>query len=150
MDIKFKCTKDSFRGSSHNCVMEFDAYENFEQLSEFYVSFDKNLIFSKEEYFKGGIPYDMWDDYVIWDNGKIVSRAAIWKYSQTKWEVAAVSSLPEYRGKGYGEMLVGHCTAIILSHGKVATCTTNDTNIAIRGLLEKVGFTETKQTVLQA
>ena len=88
--------------------------------------------------------------YVIWDNGKIVSRAAIWKYSQTKWEVAAVSSLPEYRGKGYGEMLVGHCTAIILSHGKVATCTTNDTNIAIRGLLEKVGFTETKQTVLQA
>ena len=41
---------------------------------EFYVSFDKNLVFSKEEYFKGGIPYDTWDDYVIWDNGKIVSR----------------------------------------------------------------------------
>ena len=143
MEVKFKCTKDTFRNSVHECVMEFDAYENFEQLSEFYISFDKSLVFSKEEYFKSAIPCDIWDDYVIWDNGKIVARAAIWKYSQTAWEVAAVSTLPEHRGKGYGEMLVGHCTAIILRNGKVATCTTSDTNIAMRRLIEKVGFTET-------
>ena len=142
MDIKYKCTKDSFKGSSYSCVMEFDAYENFEALSEFYVSFDKNLVFSKEAYFAGGISRDLWDDYVIWDNGKIVSRAAIWKYSQTAWEVAAVSTLPEYRGKGYGAMVVRHCAAIILEHGKVATSTTSDTNTAMRRILENTGFTE--------
>jgi GNAT superfamily N-acetyltransferase len=30
----------------------------------------------------------------------------VWKYSQTAWEVAAVSTLPEYRGKGYGKALL--------------------------------------------
>ena len=140
MDMKYKCTKDSFKGASHSCVMEFDAYENFDQLSDFYVSFDKSLVFSKEAYFQGGIPRDIWDDYVIWESGKIVSRAAIWKYSPTAWEVAAVSTLPEHRGKGYAEMLVSHCTAIILRNGKVATCTTADNNLTMRRLLEKVGW----------
>ena len=142
MDIRFQCTKDSFKGASHSCIMEFDAYENFEQLSNFYVSFDKNLIFTKEAYFKGGIPRELWNDYVIWDNGKIVSRAAIWKYSPTAWEVAAVSTLPEHRCKGYGEMLVSHCTAIILQNRKVATCTTDSQNITMRNLIEKVGYTK--------
>ena len=140
-EIKYICTKDSFRGSLHPCVMEFDAYENYEALSEFYVSFDQNLKFSKEEYFANAIPSDLWNDYVILDQGKIVARAAIWKYSQTAWEVAAVSTLPEYRGKGYGEMVVSHCTALILNHGKVATCTTSDTNQTMRSVAEKVGFT---------
>lgn len=144
MDIKFQCTNDSFKGSLHPCVEEFDAYENFEKLSEFYISFDKSLVFTKETYFKGGIPRELWNDYVIWDNGKIVSRAAIWKYSPTAWEVAAVSTLPKYRGKGYGEMLVSHCTAIILQNEKMATCTTDSQNIIMRNLIEKVGFTITK------
>ena len=54
-EIKYICTKDSFRGSLHPCVMDFDAYENYEALSEFYVSFDQNLKFSKEEYFANAI-----------------------------------------------------------------------------------------------
>ena len=144
MDIKFQCTKDSFKGSLHPCVMEFDVYENFEQLSDFYVSFDKSLVITKEEYFMGVIHRELWDDYVILDNGKIVSRAAIWKYSPTAWEVAAVSTSPEHRGKGYGEMLVSHCTAIILRNGKIATFTTNDQNITMRKLIEKAGFTKIK------
>ena len=92
MEIKYTCTKDSFRGSLHPCVMVFDAYENYEALSVFYVSFDKNLIISKEEYFANAIPSDLWDVYVIWD------------------------------------------------HGKVATCTTADTNQTMRRVAEKVGF----------
>jgi len=82
--------------------------------------------------------------YVIWEDGKIVARAAVWKYSETAWEVAAVSTLPGYRKRGYGAMVVSHLTAIILTNGKVATCTTGDTNTAMRGLAKKVGFTETR------
>lgn len=144
MDIKLQCKTDSFRGSTHNSVLEFDAYENYELLNEFFGSFDKSLMCSKEEYFDDGIDYDIWDDYVILEDGKIVARAGIWKYSQTAWEVAGVSTLPEYRCKGYGEMVVSHCTAIILNNGKIATCTTRDTNIAMRRTAEKVGFTEIK------
>lgn len=144
MLMKFICTSDSFRGPSAGCVSEFDAYKSFEQLMEYYRSFDKNLRYTKEEYFQSAIPYDIWDDYVIWADAKIVSRAAIWKYSPTAWEVAGVSTLPEHRGKGYSEMLVSHCTAIILASGRVATCTTEDTNTAMRRVLEKVGFTEAK------
>ena len=141
MDIKFQCTKDSFKGSTHNCVLEFDAYENYEQLNEYFGSFDKSLMCPKEEYFDG-FDYDTWDDYVIFEDGKIVSRAGIWKYSQTAWEVAGVSTLPEYRCKGYGKIIVSHCTAIILNNDKTATCTTSDTNIAMRRTAEKVGFME--------
>ena len=142
MDIKLKCTKDSFKGTTNNCVLEFDAYKNYEQLNEYFGSFDKSFMCSKEEYFGDGIDYELWDDYVIWEDGRIVSRAAIWKYSQTAWEVAAVSTLPEYRCKGYGEIIVSHCTALILNNGKIATCTTSDTNIAMRRTAEKVGFME--------
>jgi hypothetical protein len=71
---------------THNSVLAFDAYENYELLNEFFGSFDKNLMCSKEEYFDDGIDYDTWDDYVIWDDGKIVARAGIWKYSQTAEE----------------------------------------------------------------
>lgn len=146
MDIKFQCTKDSFKGSTHNCVLELDAYKNYEQLNEYFGSFDKSLMCSREEYFEG-FDYDTWDDYVIWKDGKIVCRAGIFKYSQAAWEVAGVSTLPEYRCKGYGESIVSHCTAIILNNGKIATCTTRDTNIAMRRTAEKVGFMEMTEKV---
>lgn len=146
MLIKFQCEADSFKGSAHDCVSEFDAAENYEPLYEFFASFGESFIRSKEEYFSDGLDYDIWDDYVIWEDEKIVARAAIWKYSQTAWEVAAVSTLPEYRRKGYGEMVVSHCTAIILNNGKIATCTTKDTNTAMRRTAEKVGFTEIKES----
>jgi len=41
MNIKYQCTKDSFKGSLHNCVKEFDANENYEPLNEFFGAFDK-------------------------------------------------------------------------------------------------------------
>lgn len=144
MLVNFKCVKDSFKGTFSDSVSEFDAHEKFEQLIEFFCSFDKKLRFTKEEYFRDAVPDDVWDDYVIWVDQKIVSRAAVWKYSPTAWEVAAVATLPEYRGKGYSEMLVAHCTATILSNGMVATCTTDGANTAMRRVLEKVGFTETE------
>ena len=141
MNIKLQCTKDSFKGSTHACVSEFDINENFDSLAEFFAAFGHVL--SKEEYFDDSITPDTWDDYVIWEDGKIVARAAVWKYSETAWEVAAVSTLPEYRCRGYGEKVVSHCTAVILSAGRVATCTTKDTNIAMRRTAEKVGFSVT-------
>ena len=144
MLLKFQCTKDSFKGASAGCVSAFDALESFDRLMDFYRSFDPKLAYTKEEYFRNAPPADVWEDYVIWDAGRIASRAAIWKYSPTAWEVAAVATLPELRGKGYSKLLVSHCTAIILSRGLVATCTTEDTNTAMRRVLEKVGFTETK------
>ena len=142
MDIRYQCMKEAFSGSSHTCVKAFDAYACYDALQEFYITFDKNLVFSKEEYFQSSVPSDLWDDYVIWENGKIIARAAIWKYSQTAWEVAAVSTLPAHRGKGYGTMVVEHCTAMILKSGKIATCTTSDTNTAMRRVAEKAGFSE--------
>jgi predicted GNAT family acetyltransferase len=142
--MKFRCTAASFKGTLADGVSEFDAYENFEQLNEFYGSFDKKFMCAKEAYFQSAPPRDVWTDYVICDGGQIIARAAIWKYSPTAWEVAAVSTLPEHRGKGYGEMLVGHCTAIILSNGIAATCTTEDTNAAMQRVLEKVGFAQTE------
>jgi len=139
MDIKYICTKNEFKGSMDDDVLLFDAYKNYEQLNEYFGTFDKNLMCSKEEYFDG-FDYDTWDDYVIIENGKIISRVGIWKYSDTEWEVAGVATLPEYCCRGYGERIVTHCIAIILACGRIATCTTKDTNVAMQRTAEKAGF----------
>jgi ribosomal protein S18 acetylase RimI-like enzyme len=73
-------------------------------------------------------------------NGEIIANAAVWKYSDTAWEVAAVSVLPEYRQKGYGKAIVAFVAEYILKSGRIATCTTDEDNIAMRETALSVGF----------
>ncbi|MCD8048864.1 MAG: GNAT family N-acetyltransferase, partial [Clostridia bacterium] len=103
--VKFICTDENLKGCTSDEVAEFDAYENYDMLNEFFGKHDKSLMCSKEEYFDG-FDYNTWDDYVIIENGEIIARAGIWKVNEREWEVAGVSTLPEYRRKGYGEKLV--------------------------------------------
>ena len=122
-------------------VSVFDAYENYDILNEFFGAHDKSLMCSKEEYFDG-FDMDTWHDYAIIEEGRMISRAAIWQRSEDAWEVAAVSTVPEYRRKGYGEAVVRYCLAKILEAGKAATLTTRDSNTAMIKTAFKAGFKE--------
>lgn len=139
MEVTFICTKDFFNGNVDNAVSKFDAYANYDLLNKFFGMHDKSLMCPKEEYFDG-FDYSTWDDYVIMEDGKIVARAGIWKYSDEAWEVAGVSTLPQYRQQGYGEKVVRHCIAVILSNEKIATCTTQENNTAMIKTAQKAGF----------
>ena len=137
--VKFICTKDDFDKAGDASVTKFDAFENYDMLNEFFGKHSPHLMEDKNTYFDG-YDFQAWDDYVIIENGEIISRAGIWKMNDECWEVAGVSTLPEYRKKGYGERVVRSCIACILKEGKTATCTTKITNIAMINTALKAGF----------
>ncbi len=137
--VKFICTDKSLRNCTSNCVTEFDSYENYDMINEFFGGHDKSLMCSKEEYFDG-FDRNAWTDYVIIENGKIISRAGIWKAKDNEWEVAGVSTLPAYRRKDYGKTVVRHCIAKIIESGRTATCSTKATNIPMIKTAIKAGF----------
>jgi predicted GNAT family acetyltransferase len=70
----------------------------------------------------------------------IAALAAVWTYSQTHWEVAAVSTAPAFRQSGYGKAVVCFVTAYILEQGRKATILTESTNVAMLKTAESVGF----------
>jgi GNAT superfamily N-acetyltransferase len=74
------------------------------------------------------------------DRGRIWAIAAVWRYSETAWEAAAVRTLPEGRRQGYAKAVVSFVTANILDAGRRATCTTGDDNLAMQRTAESVGY----------
>lgn len=137
--LDFICTKDVFSGSQDPSIVEFDAYEYYNIITELYDSCPECQSFPKEEYFEGDW-YDKWVDYVIWEDGRIAARAGIWKLSEKEWEVAGVITRPEYRQKGYSVRIVSHCVSKILEQGKTAILSTAETNYPMIGAAKKAGF----------
>jgi predicted GNAT family acetyltransferase len=76
----------------------------------------------------------------IVEHGAIAALAAVWTYSQTHWEVAAVSTAPASRQRGYGKAVVCFVTAHILEQGRKATILTENTNVAMLKTAEGIGF----------
>jgi len=71
---------------------------------------------------------------------RLLSIAAVWRYSETAWEVAAVRTQPDARRQGYAKAAVSFVTAHILDSGRRATCTTGADNVAMQRTAESVGF----------
>ena len=137
--LDFICTKEMFTGSTDTSVVPFDAYENYEIITALYDSCPECESFPKEEYFSGDW-YDKWEDYVIWEDGRIAARAGIWKCNEEQWEVAGVITHPEYRNKGYSARIVSHCITRILNEGKAAILSTAETNYSMIHAAQKAGF----------
>lgn len=137
--LEFICTDDTFLGADDAAVMQFDAYGCYDLLTAFYDSCPECQSFPKEEYFSGDW-YKDWEDYVIWQDGRIAARAGIWKCEADRWEVAGVITHPAYRRKGYAARVVAHCVARILQQGKVAFLSTAETNVPMISVAKGVGF----------
>jgi len=71
---------------------------------------------------------------------RLLSIAAVWRYSESAWEVAAVRTQPDARHCGYARAVVSFITAHILDSGRRATCTTGADNVAMQRTAESVGF----------
>jgi predicted GNAT family acetyltransferase len=76
----------------------------------------------------------------ILEGGRIISLAGVWRFSQDCWEVVAVSTLENCRRKGYSRSIVAFITSYILKSGRLATCSTDDDNIAMIATASSVGF----------
>jgi predicted GNAT family acetyltransferase len=71
---------------------------------------------------------------------RIISTAGLWRFSEDCWEVAAVSTLQDFRRRGYACQTVAFVTHHILEAGKLATCATGEGNAAMIATAKSVGF----------
>lgn len=78
--------------------------------------------------------------FAIVEQEAIAALAAVWMYSQTYWELAAVSTAPAFRKRGYGNAVVCFVTAYILEQGRKATILTESSNVAMLKTAQSVGF----------
>ena len=73
-------------------------------------------------------------------NGKMIARAAVEKYLKDKWETADVRVWRSERGKGYAKQICYFVTKFILENGKIATCRTEEDNLAMQRVIGALGF----------
>ena len=71
---------------------------------------------------------------------RTASTAGVWRFSEEAWEVVAVSTLEDFRRKGFAQQLVAFVTAQILGAGRLATCSTRDDNGAMVATAKSVGY----------
>ena len=87
---------------------------------------------------------EMYDEATIYCglfvNGEMVARAGVEKYSLNAWEVADVRTAAPHRGKGYAFAVCAFVLDYILSQGKTATIRTEEDNVKMQRVIEKLGF----------
>lgn len=74
------------------------------------------------------------------EQGAVRSVAAAWNYSAANAELAAVSTHPAFRCRGYAKSVCAFVTAHILHSGQTATVSTAADNIAMQRTAESLGY----------
>ena len=77
----------------------------------------------------------------IVEDDHAVARAAVWPYSDDRWEVAAVWTREDRRRRGMAKSVVSFVTASVLDAGRIPTLHTQPTNAAMLRVAAAVGFT---------
>ncbi|MDF2543697.1 MAG: acetyltransferase [Herbinix sp.] len=123
------------------------------QLSDFKpVSFKKVRWLNDDDYHYMNelwdMSYETWNEArndgftycAVLEDNKIISVAAVWRYSQDKWEVAAVNTRENFENRGLAKMTVSCVADYILNQNRIPTLTTGEDNIPMRRVAEAVGF----------
>lgn len=134
--IAFECTQETFKPVAHDMVGWLDPDR------------DLHLV---QAIFENPPSREEWDDWhkqgyqycAIVTDGSIVSIAAVWKYSESAWETAAVWTKEEFRCQGYAKAVCSFVTSYILNCGRKATCSTRKTNVPMIRVAENLGFHRT-------
>lgn len=129
------CTPESFRSSDCSRVRWLD-WENDYPLARAYWPQDPPL--SREDWEQNRA--DGFRYCAIVEQEAIAALAAVWTYLETHWEVAAVSTAPASRRRGYGKAVICFVAAHILEQGRKATILPDSTNVAMLKTAENAGF----------
>ena len=138
-DLTYVCHVQSFRPAQTRDVLWLHIEEHFAVLQHFHETRDP----SREPF--------TWADAVKWkdsgftdagiiEGGVLVSRAALWTYSEDAWELAGVFTIPTARGAGRARSACTFVTSAILQAGKLAACHTDPSNVAMRRVAESLGY----------
>lgn len=134
--VRYSCTGQMFRPVDHYNVRWLDWEADFALSQEFWQAAGSPLAYvdwlaAREA---------SYTYCAIVQADKAVALAAVWRYSERAWEVAAVRTREGYRRRGLGKAVVSFVTQHILDQGRLATCATREDNVAMRKTMEAVGF----------
>ena len=136
--IYFTCTRQEFVPVENSGVRWLEPDRDYELARTFWAAYQSDL--SYERWAKA---HEFGYQYAaVVEDGKIISCAGVWRFSDDAWDVAAVSTLTNFRRRGYSKRVVAFIAAYILEAGRVATCSTGDINIAMIATAKSVGFKE--------
>ena len=131
--INLECVAATFQPRQPHAVRWLDVEADYPLARDFWtfpISLEDLLGFRDEGY----------QYCAVINQGRIISMAAIWRYSDLAWELAAVSTRPEFRRQGCGQSVASFVTAAILDQGRRATCLTAVDNVAMQRTAQSVGF----------
>ncbi len=138
-DLTYVCDVQSFRPAQTHHVRWLDIEDDFGVLQHFHEARNPS-----------GEPFTRADavkwkdsgfvDAGIIEGGQLVSRAALWTYSDDAWELAGVFTAPPARGAGLSRSACTFVTNAILQAGKLATCHIGRRNVAMRRVAESLGY----------
>ena len=94
------------------------------------------------------LPKDIWDELEgegtaycgLFEDGEMVARAAVDRYSEDLWEVSDVRTAKPWRNRGYAEAVCRFVMRLILESGRTPTIRTEDDNAPMRRVIEKLNF----------
>lgn len=136
--IHYTCSPDSFRPRTRHAVRWLNPYTDYELASAYWDLRPDNHL-SRETWLEA---HEMGYSYAaVVEEGKIIATAAVWRYSEEAWELAAVSTLdPASRRKGYAKSVCSFVTKYILETHHVATVSAGADNIAMQRTAESIGY----------
>ena len=82
------------------------------------------------------------------EDGRLVAMAGERQRLDGFTEVSAVCTLPEFRGRGYGQTLVAAVTALIAEEGRIPFLHVRPENAAARRVYERLGYVIRRQVQL--
>jgi GNAT superfamily N-acetyltransferase len=134
--VYFTCSQADLLAIDTHGVRWLDQDHDYELARNYWAAFNQNLRMSTwhkaHEY--------CYEYAANLENNWITATAAVWRFSETTWDVAAVSTLPDYRRQGRSRATIAFVTAHILEAGRVASCCTNANNQAAVAAILSVGF----------
>ncbi len=134
--VHYRCSRAAFQPSYHYPVRWLEWEADFALAQVYWDSCHSPLSYETWQEARGlGYRYA-----AVVKDGKILSIAACWRYSEEAWELAAVGTREEYQGMGYAKAVCSFVTAAILEAGRTATCTTAEDNLAMQKTAESLGY----------
>ena len=116
-------------------VRDLDWHQDLEAIQRFYARFTEMPVTPPDESDQTiGVPL------AIMDENEIVSFAIPFSFHEGETEIGGVATIPEQRGKGFCKALISEMAFRILSGGKAATLTTEQTNRPMRAAAGAIGM----------
>ena len=133
--VRLVCRRTEFRPVETMNARWLDPQEDYELAR---VAWSSGMELSREEWL--GFWEQGYEYCGVVDHGLLLAHAAVWRYTDDAWELAAVGTLHEYRRQGLGKAVCSFATSRIIDANRFATCNIESVNVAMRRTATAIGF----------